>query len=110
MLLLRGRREGGERRGREGGEREERGRREGGEREERGRREERERESCDVCVCVFMLCSSKEEASLSARYARAQRNDALDLKFGYERYVTPKERVGWLINMHSVSVCGCVGG
>ena len=44
-----------------------------------------------------------ESTSLSARYARAQSNDALDLKFGYDRYVTPVDRMGWLINMHPVS-------
>lgn len=27
-------------------------------------------------------------------------NDKLDTKFGFDRYRDPKERVGWLINMH----------
>ena len=34
----------------------------------------------------------------------------MDLKFGYERYVIPKERIGWLINMHPVSRSGDIGG
>lgn len=46
---------------------------------------------------------SREDNSLSARTARAHRNDALDLKFGYERYVTPVDKMGWLINIHPVS-------
>lgn len=46
---------------------------------------------------------SREDNSISARTARAHRNDALDLKFGYERYVTPVDKMGWLINIHPVS-------
>ncbi len=53
-------------------------------------------------VCIII--SGRDDASLSARNARAHKNDAMDLKFGYDRYVMPKERVGWLINMHPVSV------
>ena len=45
----------------------------------------------------------REDTSLAARTARAQQNDALDLKFGYERHISPHDRVGWLINIHPVS-------
>jgi len=51
-------------------------------------------------VCII---SGRDDASLAARNARAQKNDAMDLKFGYDRYVMARERVGWLINMHPVS-------
>lgn len=37
------------------------------------------------------------------RLQRSQQNDVIDRKFGFERYKDPKERVGWLINMHPVS-------
>ena len=47
--------------------------------------------------------SLREENSLLARKLRAQKNDAIDLKFGYEHYTTPVDRVGWLINIHPVS-------
>ncbi|CAC5377738.1 POLE [Mytilus coruscus] len=38
------------------------------------------------------------------RLLRSQQNDLLDKKFGYERYKDPKERVGWLINMHPADI------
>lgn len=54
----------------------------------------------------YLLCSHHffrdDGTSVSARSVRAQRNNAMDSKFGYERYTTPTVRVGWLINMHPV--------
>lgn len=52
----------------------------------------------------IVIVPCREDTSLAARSARAQQNDAMDLKFGYERHVSPEDRVGWLINMHPV--CG----
>ena len=49
------------------------------------------------------LCCRDEQAS---RLLRSQQNDALDAKYGYERYKLPSTRLGWLINMHPVSVWG----
>ena len=39
----------------------------------------------------------------SSRYQRALRSDEIDRKFGYERYIEPEEKMGWLINFHPVS-------
>jgi len=30
-------------------------------------------------------------------------NDEIDLKLGFERYKEAKERIGWLVNLHTVS-------
>ena len=49
------------------------------------------------------LCYYREEASVSARYLRAQRCDEIDARFGFSRHVNSDERLGWLINMHPVS-------
>ena len=59
--------------------------------------------SCYSYLAILLSFISRDESSLAARFARAQRNDAMDAKFGYERYVTPVDRVGWLINIHPVS-------
>ena len=57
-----------------------------------------------------VMIHSRENTSLAARTARAQQNDALDLKFGYERHISPHDRVGWLINIHPVSESEGGGG
>ena len=44
----------------------------------------------------------REDSSVSSRYARAQRSDEIDAKFGFERYLGTTDRMGWLINMHPV--------
>lgn len=42
--------------------------------------------------------------SLEQRHNRITKIDAMDAKFGFERYKDPTERLGWLINMHPVSI------
>ncbi|XP_053408498.1 DNA polymerase epsilon catalytic subunit A-like [Mercenaria mercenaria] len=49
------------------------------------------------------LTSGREE-SAEKRLTRARVNDEVDLKFGYERYKDPQEKVGWLINMHPADI------
>ena len=39
---------------------------------------------------------------MASRYQRAQLNDEVDARYGFERYSLPTERTGWLINMHPV--------
>lgn len=70
-----------------------------------------------VCVCLhthhkFLTPSlymphtythTREDNSLVSRYTRAQKNDEIDAKYGFERYHASTERMGWLINMHPVS-------
>ena len=47
--------------------------------------------------------SPREDNSVASRYQRAQRCDEIDAKFGFERYHSSAERMGWLINIHPVS-------
>ena len=44
-----------------------------------------------------------EGSSTEARVLRIQSNDTLDVKYGFDRYKDPVDRLGWLINMHPVS-------
>lgn len=44
-----------------------------------------------------------EGSSTEARVLRIQSNDTLDVKYGFDRYKEPVDRLGWLINMHPVS-------
>jgi len=44
------------------------------------------------------------EDSTEKRLQRALLNDEIDAKFGFERSKGPAKFVGWLINMHPVSV------
>ena len=37
------------------------------------------------------------------RLQKSLENDHMDLKYGFKRYKESTERIGWLINMHSVS-------
>ena len=48
------------------------------------------------------LHSPREDQSVASRYQRAQLNDEVDARYGFERYSLPAERTGWLINMHPV--------
>lgn len=38
------------------------------------------------------------------RLRRAQANDTMDNYYGFARYVEPKKRLGWLINMHPTDI------
>ena len=44
----------------------------------------------------------RREDGSDRRLQRALACDAVDSKFGFERYKETKERTGWLINMHPV--------
>lgn len=58
------------------------------------------------CSCVspaFATDLVLRDDTSSNKYQRAQRCEEMDRKFGFERYMDPVERVGWLINMHPVS-------
>lgn len=41
---------------------------------------------------------------MEARVLRIQTQDAMDNKYGFERHKDSTERLGWLINMHPVSL------
>jgi len=45
-----------------------------------------------------------EGSSSEARVLRIQSNDTLDVKYGFDRYKEPVERLGWLINMHPTEI------
>ncbi|XP_069115944.1 LOW QUALITY PROTEIN: DNA polymerase epsilon catalytic subunit A-like [Argopecten irradians] len=47
--------------------------------------------------------SGREDTS-EKRLERANLNDEIDSKFGFERYKDPVERTGWLINMHPADI------
>ena len=49
------------------------------------------------------LSVSRDDNSLATRYLRVQKNNEIDAKFGFERYQLSVEKMGWLLNMHSVS-------
>jgi DNA polymerase epsilon subunit 1 len=53
-------------------------------------------------ICFLFLFYFSQESD--KRLQRSQQNDVIDKKFGFERYKDPKERLGWLINMHPVSI------
>jgi len=64
---------------------------------------------CDVEVVVIWYkllkcCICSREDSTEKRLQRALLNDEIDAKFGFERSKDPAKLVGWLINMHPVSV------
>ncbi len=42
--------------------------------------------------------------STEKRAERAQKNELIDEKYGFVRHKDPVEKVGWLINMHPVSI------
>ncbi|CAH3120153.1 unnamed protein product [Pocillopora meandrina] len=42
--------------------------------------------------------------STETRVLRIQTNDTLDVKYGFDRYKEPIDRLGWLINMHPTEV------
>lgn len=49
-----------------------------------------------------MYLRRREDGS-DRRLQRALAGDAVDSKFGFDRYKEAKDRTGWLINMHPVS-------
>ena len=59
--------------------------------------------SVGIYFCEHTLrCTCREDLSVASRYQRAQLNDEVDAKYGFERYSLPTERTGWLINIHPV--------
>lgn len=52
-----------------------------------------------------LMYARREDSSAATRYQRAQRGDEIDARFGFERYHSSAERMGWLINIHPVSSC-----
>lgn len=62
-------------------------------------------EGCVYQPCFLIASPSRpdEGSSSEARVLRIQSNDTLDVKYGFDRYKEPVERLGWLINMHPVS-------
>lgn len=50
-----------------------------------------------------LMYARREDSSAATRYQRAQRGDEIDARFGFERYHSSAERMGWLINIHPVS-------
>ncbi|XP_074652055.1 DNA polymerase epsilon catalytic subunit A-like [Tubulanus polymorphus] len=38
------------------------------------------------------------------RLSRAQENDEIDAKYGFDRYKDSQERIGWLVNMHPTDI------
>lgn len=47
---------------------------------------------------------SGDEVSKELGYRQSKENDRIDLMYGFERVKDSKERTGYLINMHSVSL------
>ena len=54
--------------------------------------------------CYYFCFIYSREDSTEKRLQRALLNDEIDAKFGFERSKDPAKLVGWLINMHPVSV------
>lgn len=52
---------------------------------------------------ITYILRNDEGNSTEARLHRIQTNEAVDLKYGFERYKEPAEKLGWLINIHPVS-------
>nr|KAG5708707.1 hypothetical protein BaRGS_034924 [Batillaria attramentaria] len=48
--------------------------------------------------------STGREDSTEKRLQRANLNDEIDVRFGYDRYKDAQERTGWLINMHPTDI------
>jgi len=53
---------------------------------------------------LLLCCNCSREDSTEKRLQRAVLNDEIDAKFGFERCKEPAKLVGWLINMHPVSL------
>ena len=56
----------------------------------------------------FKICNRDD--STEARVRQSLANDAVDNKFGFERITGNVDRVGWLLNMHSVGQHTCYAG
>lgn len=52
--------------------------------------------------CTFP-CSVLDDGGSDKRLQQSLENDALDAKYGFNRYKESQEIVGWLLNMHPVS-------
>jgi len=52
-------------------------------------------------VCDF---ANRDDSSAESRIKQSIENDAIDSKFGFDRIKDAGERVGWLLNMHSVNI------
>ena len=51
---------------------------------------------------VFSYRKGFGEGSSDSRLQTALENDAVDQKYGFHHHKETSERVGWLLNMHSV--------
>lgn len=51
---------------------------------------------------IFVVYLHSREDGSDRRLQRALAGDAVDSKFGFDRYKEAKDRTGWLINMHPV--------
>lgn len=49
---------------------------------------------------------SNEQSNVDQRFEDVAVLDALDTRFGFERYQEGPQRLGWLLNMHEVCVWG----
>lgn len=52
---------------------------------------------------IHVVYLRRREDGSDIRLQRALAGDAVDSKFGFDRYKEAKDRTGWLINMHPVS-------
>jgi len=57
-----------------------------------------------MCTHALYISISRREDSSEKRLQRALVNDEVDLKYSFERHRETTERIGWLINMHPVSL------
>lgn len=58
-----------------------------------------------LCITfVVRLYGFSEDGTDNRRIESAVINDEIDLKLGFERYRDPQEKLGWLVNLHSVGL------
>lgn len=58
----------------------------------------------DGMVLMFYCFVFNQSDNAEIRVRQSYENDAIDSKFGFNRVKDVSERVGWLLNMHPVSI------
>ena len=60
-------------------------------------------QSVIINILPIYILRNDEGNSTEARLHRIQANEALDIKYGFERHKDTTQKLGWLINLHPVS-------
>lgn len=56
---------------------------------------------------LYFITNSGPDEGSDRRLQQSLENDAIDAKYGFNRYKDTQEKIGWLLNMHPVSPLAC---